>query len=435
VNIKAKVHSCVYCGNNPVASHFIHWYFESSNVFFTPLRQILLNNSASKLIKKLSGEFNFSLRLVRLGEIFGILKEQNDIQLCKVTRAKVLWQEAEKRNIQMSELLLFSKPFDCYIARKKEFLISNYQFPINSQIFNSKLEIPPDFATTKSLRAGRNQKSTIVFSGLPRPQNYNDSALNWMDDKWLFKKKLIDNQFPVPKGGCARNFSQAIKIFNSIEKPAIVKPRTGSRGRHSTIFVSSQDDLKKALKIAKELNYWAIIEEQLKGPVFRATLINFELCGVLRGDPPQVMGDGIQTIRELINTKNSQPHPDVKDIMMDEQMERFLSRQELRLLSVAEKGVAVNLSEKIGVNYGGSSSEDYEICHEDNKELFIRAAKVVGDVMVGFDFIIPDIAKSWRGQKCGFIEANSLPFINLHHDPLLGKPRDVAAKVWEMLNW
>jgi cyanophycin synthetase len=85
------------------------------------------------------------------------------------------------------------------------------------------------------------------------------------------------------------------------------------------------------------------------------------------------------------------------------------------------------------VNYGGSSSEDFEICHPENKKLFVKAAKSLGDPIVGFDFIIPDISQPWQEQKCGFIEANSLPFINLHHDPLLGQPRNVAAKVWEMI--
>jgi cyanophycin synthetase len=97
------------------------------------------------------------------------------------------------------------------------------------------------------------------------------------------------------------------------------------------------------------------------------------------------------------------------------------------------KGQGVSLSEKIGVNYGGSSCEDFEICHPDNKELFVQAARLVNDPIVGFDFIIPDITKSWKGQKCGFLEANSLPFIDLHYNPLLGKPRNVAAKVWDTI--
>ena len=80
-------------------------------------------------------------------------------------------------------------------------------------------------------------------------------------------------------------------------------------------------------------------------------------------------------------------------------MERFLGRQNLTLTSVLPVGQTIYLSEKIGVNYGGSSSEDFAICHPDNRELFERAAKVLGDPLAGFDFIIPDIGKSWREQS------------------------------------
>jgi len=249
----------------------------------------------------------------------------------------------------------------------------------------------------------------------------------------------------VPIGGSCWNMGQAKEIFDRIQAtsyqlPAtsyavIVKPRAGSRGRHSTTFVSSWEELKTAFKIAKQLCFWVIVEEQLAGPVYRATVINFELCGVLRGDPPQIAGDGISSIVELISDKNRKPHPGVKDVVVDDQIKLFLSRQNLSLSSVPQKDLMINLSEKIGTSYGGSSGEDYDICHPDNKDLFVRAAKVLGDPLVGFDFIIPDITKSYKSQKCGFIEVNSLPFINLHHDPLFGTPRNIAAKVWDMVGF
>jgi cyanophycin synthetase len=100
---------------------------------------------------------------------------------------------------------------------------------------------------------------------------------------------------------------------------------------------------------------------------------------------------------------------------------------------IPKKGEVVYLSEKIGVSYGGSSAEEYDIAHPDNKKLFKEAAKIFGDVIVGFDFMIPDISRSWKEQRCGFLEANTVPFINLHHDPHSGKPRNVAAKVWDLM--
>lgn len=102
---------------------------------------------------------------------------------------------------------------------------------------------------------------------------------------------------------------------------------------------------------------------------------------------------------------------------------------------VPKKDELVYLSEKIGLSYGGDAIEEFDKCHQDNKELFERAAQVFGDPIIGFDFMIPDITKSWKTQRCGFLEANSVPFINLHHDPRSGKPRNIAAKIWDIITF
>jgi hypothetical protein len=431
---------CPYCGNNPVPHRF-YWYSESLNIFLTPFRQKILYNPLSRFFKGKMWPGKIGKFFLDLGLFFGVVSLMRDVRHCKVRRAQVLWEEAQKRGIDMSELLLFGRPVDVYVAEKK-YPLSIIHNPLPSKI--------------------RDKRLRIIFNGLPRPAGYVNKWLDLMDDKWLFKKAMLENGLPVPTGASCSSFSQARENFNRIQKPVIVKPRAGSRGRHSTTFVSSESDLKKAFKIAKQLCRWVIVEEQLFGPVYRATVIGgpstslgtSKLAGVLRGDPPFVTGDGLHSIADLISAKNSQPHPGVhpvescdagsrqvgtfnrvKDIAADASCEVFLSRQNLTLSSVLEKGTVVNLSEKIGVNYGGSSSEDFDICHADNKELFLRAARVLGDPVVGFDYIIPDITKSYKEQRTGFIEVNSLPFINLHHDPLLGAARNAAALVWDMLGW
>lgn len=385
---------CPDCGNNPVP-HFLHWYFESLNVWLTGFRQLLLYNPLSRGIRKVGFWLNMPWLMVRLGRRLKIVTSQNDVASCKVKRAQVLWQEANKRGIEFQELKLFGRPFDTYVAKQG--------------------------------------KKVLVFSGLPRPQGYNPLALDVLDDKAVFKAKFQTAGLPVPPGGSVYSFRQARQIFEDIRPPVVVKPRTGSRGRHSTTYVNTLDDLKVAFDAAKKLCFWVIVEKHLKGPVYRATVVNFEPVGVLRGDPPAVKGDGSHNLVELIRLKNLKPQPGVGEIVIDDKMERFLKRRGLSFWSVPSQDELVDLSEKIGVTYGGSSSEEFENCHPENKALFVKAARIVGDPIVGFDFIIPDITQSYRHQECGFIEANSLPFINLHHDPLHGRPRNVAAKVWDMM--
>ncbi len=391
-----KKSSCVYCGNNPVP-HFTHWYFETVNILLTPIRRALFYNRFSRQLGRVLKRVGLANGLLSLLVFFRLAKFQDDPAKCRVRRAQVLWEEGNKRGIRMRQLVLLGKPLDCYWAQKRE--------------------------------GGK----PLVFFGLPRPLVTASDSLDWMDDKRILKVFFQKHGLPVPKGDSVSSFKQASRLFESIAKPVIVKPRAGSRGRHSTTFVFTLADLKQAFRVAKQLCYWVVAEEQLKGPVYRATLINFELGGVLRGDAPQITGNGIDTVRRLVEAKNAASHPGVKDILLDAAASRFLARQGLVFDSVPKPGETVALSEKIGVNYGGSSSEDYAVCHPANQALFVKAARLLGDPIVGFDFIIPDISRPWQEQKCGFIEANSLPFINLHHDPLLGQPRNVAAQVWAMM--
>ena len=383
---------CPYCGNNPVP-HFLNWYFESINVLLAPVRGWVLYNPFSVAVGNFLTSKNVGTHFLQSLKSIGIIKLQPDKTKCKISRAEVLWEEAEARNIQFSEMLLFGNSIDEYMAEK-----------------NGKV---------------------ITFSGLPRP-HANNSTLDILDDKLEFKRIIQHAGLPTPAGGSARTFSQAKKIFHTIQKPVIVKPRAGSRGRHTTTYVYTLEELQKAFFVAKQLCYWVVVEEQLFGPVYRGTVINFKTEGVLRGDSPQVTGDGSSTIFQLVQKRNSAPHPGTANIALDDRAGVYLSRQNLTFESILQKGEVVTLSEKIGVNYGGSSSEDYGICHKDTIELFEKAARALSEQIVGFDFIIGDIAKSWKEQRCGFIEANSLPFINLHHEPLLGTPRNVAAAVWRL---
>ncbi len=330
---------------------------------------------------------------VRLFEILKVITYTEAIEECISPRGKVLWEEAKQRGIQMRAMKLFGRVLDVYTATKDD--------------------------------------KTIMFMGLPRPKNAG-AVLELLDDKWEMKKRFLKSGIPTPAGGEAVRWSEAKKIFSEIRKPVIVKPRTGSRGRHTTTLITTLEELQKGFKRAKQLCHWVIIEEHLDGPVYRGTVINYELQGVLRGDAPSVIGDGTHTIRELVQLKNETPHPGVADIALSGDTDIFLARQNLALDTIAPPKREIFLTEKIGVRYGGSSSEDFDICHPDTKHLFVEAAKIMGDYILGFDFIIPDITKSYKEQRSGFIECNSLPFINLHHDPLLGTPRNVAAAVWNL---
>ena len=422
-----KKKSCPYCGNNPVP-HYLNWYFDSMNILFEKIQIGVFVNPFARFMSRF--EDDIALFMIGIGRIFWVIKLGLKPTKNTLSRAVVLWEEAEKRGLEMREVKLLDRSVDTYIVRKP---------------------IP-----------GTKKKKIIVFTGLPRPENANQAALAVMDDKAFFKKTCEKNDLPVPKGGYAYSFSEAKAIFDRIQKPVIVKPRLGSRGRHVVTYIHNHEELREAFRIARQLCLWVIVEEQIIGPVYRGTVINYSLEGVLAGFQPTVIGDGEKNLTTLITEKNKTRPEGVAEVEITEKMNWFMKRQlsdgrraltkedlvnpwkitwkddwdkSLFETYIPKKWETIYLNEKIGVSYGGGSAEEYDECHLDNRELFNKAAKVFDDTIIGFDFMIPDITKSWKEQRCGFLEANSVPFINLHHHPLKGKPRNVAAKVWDWVKF
>lgn len=314
-------------------------------------------------------------------------------------RTRVLWEEATRRGIAMKEFRLFGLARDFY------------------------------FATY-----GRD---TIAFDGLPRPRGARETSLAWMDDKGRIIKVFRDAGVPVPRGKSCATLAQAESTFNEIGGPVIVKPNLGSRSRHTYVHIANIDDLRHAFKKAKELSPFAVVEEELKGFVFRVTLVAGEVAGIMRREPPHVTGDGVHDVKTLVALENKNPlrhGPIFHELALGEEAEAELKKRQLAPSSVPPKGAMVMLHEKVSRAFGASTTEiSFEDVHPDNLTLFKKIARVLDDPIVGVDFMMERIDRSWHDQSCGVIECNSLPFIDLHHYPLKGTPRNAAGSIWTMV--
>ena len=278
---------------------------------------------------------------------------------------------------------------------------------------------------------------TITFDGLPRPNTDKSPALKWMDNKGIMKKKFQKVGLPVANGGTAFSKRSALKIFNSVQKPVIAKPNLGSRSRHTTIHINTKDELITAFKKANKISPLVVIEEELQGSLFRGTLVGGKLVGVVRRDPPQVIGDGINTLQTLWKKENERPEragPIFHHITIDKEAEKEVTRQNLTMNSIPKKDQVVTFSQKTSRGVGGSTTEVTGLVHKDNIEMLEKVATFLDDPLIGVDFIMMDVTKSWKEQsRSGIIECNSLPFIDLHWYVMFGKPNNVAEKLWDFV--
>ncbi len=287
------------------------------------------------------------------------------------------------------------------------------------------------FVATRGVR-------TIVYDTIPRPGDTPSSGSGWMDDKDALRARFPLYGIPMAKGGVARTFTEATKIFQRLSPPVIIKPSRGSRSRHTTTHIDTIEELRTAYDKAKQLSPWVIIEEELVGLVYRGTVIGGKVIGILRREPAMVTGDGVHTVRELIRIENENPlrkGPIFHEIQIhDVEHDKELSRHHMTLESIPSKGMLVTLSQKASRGLGGGATDVTDDAHPDITRMLEHVAEVLEDPLVGIDFIIEDVTRSWREQpRSGVIECNSAPFIDLHLSPLHGKPRNTPGALWDIV--
>ncbi|HVN26609.1 MAG TPA: hypothetical protein VMT99_03090 [Candidatus Paceibacterota bacterium] len=385
---------CPDCGPMPVSHAVERWNAtvdDWSATIFAPLEAIwnLIRPAVAWLKPGRLAPPVFGA-LAALG--FGTIADRPD--RTTTDRSRVLWEEAERRGIAMREFRPFGLPRNIFFATKNG--------------------------------------DTRVFDGLPRPRLAHEAGLDWMDDKGAIIRTFGRAGIPVPRGGDARTIRQAEAIFASIGGPVIVKPAIGSRSRHTYMHITTLDALRHAFKKAREISRRVVVEEELPGFVFRITLIGGRIGGIMRREPPHVIGDGRRSLRELIAAENENPlrkGPVFHAIEVDL---AFVAAQGHSLDTVPAANAMVMLHPKVSRSFGASTTEVEDV-HPDNRELFLAIGRIVDDPLIGIDFMIEDMARSWRSSRCGVIECNSLPFIDLHHFPLKGPARNVAGMVWDLV--
>lgn len=277
----------------------------------------------------------------------------------------------------------------------------------------------------------------ISFQGIPIP-DHTTEHVSWTDNKAILKERFTELGFPVARGDKAFTQTKALAIFEGLTKPVIVKPYIGSSSRHTTLHINTTEELLRAFHIAKEVSPFALIEEELEGPVYRATVVDGRFRAALRRDQPHIIGDGARTIQELIDEANTHPKrsgPYFSKITISDDTLRELSNQNYTLESIPEYGIRVTLHQKVNWSLGGTTKDVTDETHPDNIKLFEDVARILRASTVGIDFIIRDISRSWKEEpRAGIIECNSMPFFDNHHLPFEGEVRNVAGAVWDMYN-
>jgi cyanophycin synthetase len=258
-------------------------------------------------------------------------------------------------------------------------------------------------------------------------------------DKALTKTILSQASIPVPHAVIVRTQDEAVTALQEIGPPLVVKPLDGNQGKGVSLNLTTSDDMRHAFQIARDYSRSVLVEEMLMGRDYRVLVVDGQMVAASERRPPSIIGNGQRTIAELIEIENRNPlrgeghEKPLTRISIDPIFIARLEKQGLTLESVPSQGETVFLRESANLSTGGTAVDVTDRVHPDVARTCERAARAVGLDICGVDLVLEDITKPMAGGKGGVVEVNAAPGLRMHLHPAEGKPRDVGAKIVEML--
>ena len=212
-------------------------------------------------------------------------------------------------------------------------------------------------------------------------------------DKDLTKRLLHAAGVPVPLGRPAKDLDDAWAIAQEVGMPVVVKPQDGNQGKGVTVNITSREQLERAYATALQFGTVAMVERFLPGHDFRLLVVGNHLVSAARRDPPQVLGDGTHTIRELVDIVNQDPRRGsghgtaLTKVRLDDIAIARIAEEGLTPDSIPAQGQRVVLRNNANLSTGGSATDVTDDVHPDIAARAIEAAACVGLHICGVDVV------------------------------------------------
>ncbi|WP_205509552.1 cyanophycin synthetase [Longitalea arenae] len=264
-------------------------------------------------------------------------------------------------------------------------------------------------------------------------------AVDIAGDKSATKELLQSNYIPVPEGRTLTHEAELLPVIEQIGYPVVIKPLNGNQGKGATTNIRNYNDALAAFRLAKEFGPNLICEKHISGSDYRILVINYRFCAAALRTPASVTGDGIHTIRELIDLENEDPrrgndHENVLTrIRIDEGTVELINKQGYSLDGVPAKNDYILLKTTANLSTGGTAEDVTGDVHPHNIALFERIARLVGLNICGIDIMATDISVPITDTGGAVLEVNAAPGFRMHISPSKGQPQNVGKAVIDML--
>ena len=228
-------------------------------------------------------------------------------------------------------------------------------------------------------------------------------------DKDLTKRLLHAAGVPVPMGRPVADVDDAWAVAEEVGLPVVVKPQDGNQGKGVTVNITTRAQLEAAFATAQSFSDEVMVERFLPGNDFRMLVVGHQLVAAARRAPPQVLGDGQHSVRELVDIVNQDPRRGsghgtaLTKIRLDDIAIARLASEGLTPESVPVQGQRVVLRNNANLSTGGSATDVTDDVHPTIAARAIEAAASIGLHICGVDVIAESMLKPLEAQGGGIV--------------------------------
>jgi cyanophycin synthetase len=250
-------------------------------------------------------------------------------------------------------------------------------------------------------------------------------------DKSLTKEILETCGVPIPNGRAVDSAADAWEAAQDLGLPVVVKPVDGNHGRGVFINLETRAEIEAAYDVAVDEGSGVLVERFIRGNEHRLLIVGGKLAAAAKGQTASVVGDGQQTVLELIASQiNSDPRrgrgedQPLNPVRIDSAARLELTRQGFDSESVIPAGREVLIQRN-----GNVAFDCTDDVHPEVVAMAALAAKAVGLDVAGIDLVAEDISKPLHSQGGAIVEVNAGPGLLMHLKPAEGLSRPVGQAI------
>jgi len=249
------------------------------------------------------------------------------------------------------------------------------------------------------------------------------AAVSLADDKPATSRVLIEAKSPVPEHLVVRanEHKAALEFLKSGRGPVVVKPAVGTGGGIGvSTNVATASQLRHTMAWAAAYCRQVLIERQIEGETFRLLYLDGELLDCVIRRPPSFVGDGVATVRGLVDSENRQRlaagYERSQSLLgVDNDMKTTLAAQGLRLSAVPEKGRKFMVKRVVNDNIGAENETATDRLCDAVIDAGRTVANMLGLRLAGVDIITTDPGLPLHATGGAVIDVNGAPGFYYHY--------------------